>query len=247
MLEVRTNRGRAVATVDVEPDPQLSGLTDARHQVRRRDQRLGGDDVREYRRSAEPGTFDDGHRRAKRGGYHSGFITARTSAKDCDAGRAESRVCCHKNFYSRVYGANFNGFTVRSYGRLRIGKFQPVTQMTGTRASTSAGARPQELPSVVLLGHAEGDTVAERHREFIGTVPGNKNPRRRSPVAPSRTADTAAFSWFSRLSRSVTLTVIDRSCSVRVSIFMSFWVFARTRGHLSQMERERTAPYFRAL
>jgi len=37
-----------------------------------------------------------------------------------------------------------NGFTVRSYGRLRIGKFQPVTQMLTTRTSTAQGARPQD-------------------------------------------------------------------------------------------------------
>lgn len=57
-----------------------------------------------------------------------------------------------------------------------------------TLMRTSAGVRPQDLPSVVLLGHAERDTIAERHSEFIGTVPGNKNPP--SPFARSSFTDS---------------------------------------------------------
>ncbi len=65
VLEVRAHRRGAVAAVDVELDAELTGLADPGHQVRRRNQGLGRNDVGQHRGAAEARTFNDGDLRAQ--------------------------------------------------------------------------------------------------------------------------------------------------------------------------------------
>ncbi len=86
VLQVRAHDRDEVAAVDVELDAQLPRLPDAGHQVRRRDQCLGGNDVGEHCGAAQARTFDDGDLRPQRGSDHGGFVSARATSEDCDPG-----------------------------------------------------------------------------------------------------------------------------------------------------------------
>jgi hypothetical protein len=86
VFEVGAHHGHKVAAVDVELHSQLPRLTDAGHQIRRRDQRFGRHDVGEDRRAAQARTFDDGDLRSEGGCDHGGFVSAGATSQDCDPG-----------------------------------------------------------------------------------------------------------------------------------------------------------------
>jgi hypothetical protein len=95
VLEIGAHHRHEVAPVDVELHAQVPRLTDARHQVRRRDQRLGRHDVGQHGGSAEAGALDDGDLGPQGGGNHGGFVPAGASAENCDSGCAEIRMHSH--------------------------------------------------------------------------------------------------------------------------------------------------------
>ncbi|MCY1370230.1 hypothetical protein D9M69_573140 [compost metagenome] len=101
VLEIGAHHWHEVAAVDVELHAQVPRLTDAGHQVRRRDQRLGRHDVGQHGGSAEAGALDDGDLGPQGGGNHGGFVPARASAENCDSGCAEIRMHSHNQPFSR--------------------------------------------------------------------------------------------------------------------------------------------------